>query len=548
MHCRVLWISCLLLFGYHAFAQSTKPSKYDKLKGELTPLRTCFDVTCYEIDLKVIPILKRLEGKNTIYFKANSNFQQMQIDLHMSMQIDSIKFGKKLLKYNRDSSVIYINMPRTISKGEVSAVSIYFSGIPIESKRPPWSGGFVWEKDNDGNDFIGVACESIGASSWFPCKDHWSDEPDSMHMRLSVPQHLTGVSNGRLISVSAPKNGYKTFHWRVGYPINLYGITVNIAKYVHMQDEFTPRIHQISTPLKLNYYVLEYNKTKAETHFKQVHTMLGCFERYFGLYPFWNDGYKLVEAPYWGMEHQSCVAYGNNYQNNKYGFDFIIIHESAHEWFANSITADDPAEMWIHESFTTYAEALYVECIKGKDMATKYLMEQRKLIQNKERMVGPRGVYFHDRKDNDIYYKGAWILHTLRHKLDNDSLFFGALYGFTQTFKHRITSTQEVIDYFSQATKYNLKPFFEQYLYELHLPEFEYKMDKTRDDRLIMRYRWSRVNRKLELPIQVTATKGKWETITPRKRWQLLDLNFFNEDDFDIRHENYLINIRRIEK
>lgn len=535
-----------IVFGNHTFAQKSKPTRQRVLQGKLNPNRTNFDVTFMDMQIKVIPSLKRIEGSNEIYFRAVNDISKIQLDLNYRLQIDSVVYAGKRMLYERDSNVFYLTFEQRIAKGALDKVTIYFSGMPRVAVKPPWDGGFVWSRDENGNPFIGVACEGIGPSIWFPCKDHWSDEPDSVEMKLTVPENLTGVSNGRLIAASQPHNGYRTFTWRVSNPINLYGITVNIGKYAHFEDQYDPWINRASMPLSLDYYVLEYNRDKATRHFKQVQRMMACFERFFGLYPFWDDGFKLVESPYWGMEHQSCVAYGNDYKNNNYGFDFIMIHESAHEWFANSITANDPAEMWIHESFTTYAEALFVECNSAKEKALEYLISQRKLIGNQEPMIGPKGEYFHDRTDNDIYYKGTWVLHTLRHSIQDDSLFFKALLGFCNTFKHQIIGTDDVVNYFSKSLNRNLKPFFMQYLYTNKLPILRYKISRTADGKLIMRYRWTNTIKGLDMSIQVTATKNKWETITPRKRWQLLDLNYFDENDFKVNTDHSLILIQRI--
>lgn len=535
-----------IVFGNHTFAQKSKPTRQRVLQGKLNPNRTNFDVTFMDMQIKVIPSLKRIEGSNEIYFRAVNDISKIQLDLNYRLQIDSVVYAGKRMLYERDSNVFYLTFEQRIAKGALDKVTIYFSGMPRVAAKPPWDGGFVWSRDENGNPFIGVACEGIGPSIWFPCKDHWSDEPDSVEMKLTVPENLTGVSNGRLIAASQPHNGYRTFTWRVSNPINLYGITVNIGKYAHFEDQYDPWINPASMPLSLDYYVLEYNRDKAMRHFKQVQRMMACFERFFGLYPFWEDGFKLVESPYWGMEHQSCVAYGNDYTNNNFGFDFIIIHESAHEWFANSITANDPADMWIHESFTTYAEALFVECNSGKEKALEYLISQRKLIGNQEPMIGPKGEYFHDRADNDIYYKGSWVLHTLRHAVQDDSLFFVALLGFSNTFKHKIIETADVVAYFSKALNRNLEPFFKQYLYTNNLPTLEYKISRTADDKLIMRYRWANTVKGLNLSIQVTATKNKWETVTPRKRWQLIDLNYFDENEFKVNTDHSLILTKRL--
>jgi aminopeptidase N len=292
--------------------------------------------------------------------------------------------------------------------------------------------------------------------------------------------------------------------------------------------------------------VLRKNKSKAEDHFKQTHKMLEAFEFYFGRYPFEKDGYKLVETPYWGMEHQSCVAYGNDYENNLWDFDFIIVHESGHEWFANSVTAFDPGDMWIHESFTTYSEALYVEYWQNYESSKKYLHQQLSKVANAEPLVGPYDVYYHGRNDNDIYYKGTWMLHTLRNVLDNDSLWFNTLKDFSQTYSKQIISTQQVKAFFAKRTGLNLDAFFEQYLYTAALPVFEYKIEKKYDGRMVMSYRWKNAVKGFAMPVKVTVTKGKFETITPRKKWQLIDLNYFDEKDFKIFPDSYLIKVEKM--
>ncbi len=545
---KLLYLLASMALAHLALAQNNKLSKYDVYKGKLNPMRSCYDVKFYDIQVKVIPNQKKLIGSNEIHFLAMNDFQKMQIDLDNRMRIDSVVFNQQLISFTRDSSIVIIDLSTKLKKNQHQQVKVYFSGIPIEAKKAPWDGGFVWKKDSLGRDWVGVACESIGASVWLPSKDHWSDEPDSMRMNLIVPSDLVGVSNGKFSGKKDLHDGYTQYTWQVSYPINLYGITINIGKYEWINDTYHSRTEEKRDALNLSYYVLDYHVAIANKHFKQVHTMLSCYERFFGLYPFWNDGYKLVEAPYWGMEHQSCVAYGHDFSNNRYDFDFIIIHESAHEWFANSITADDPAEMWIHESFTTYAEALYVECMQGKKVYVQYLKDQKPEIKNKFPIIGERDVYFHGRTDNDVYYKGSWVIHTMRHVIDDDAAFFSLLKKFYQTHQYKIINTDKIIRFFNNNTNRKWDAFFEQYLKQPELPLLEYKIDKGNDGKLIVRYRWSSKTVKgFEMPIKVTMTKDKWETVTPMKSWQLIDLNFFDEMDFNIQTDHFLIKTKRIE-
>lgn len=529
--------------GFQASGQQKSFTRYDYLHGKLSPMRTCIDVKQYEITLKVEPAKKYISGHNDITFYSKNDFRKLQIDLHWKLRIDSIVYGNMPLQYYRDSSFTFIDFGFTVKKNQLRKLKIYYSGQPLEAKKAPWDGGFVWSKDASGNDWVGLACEGIGASVWLPCKDHWSDEPDSVKMHLIVPHELTGVSNGRLISVQDIGNGFKHFYWKTGNSINTYNISVNIGNYAHIHDTYEARFTPTNKPLMLDYYVLDENKDKAATHFQQVKGMLACYEKYFGAYPFWDDGYKLVETPFWGMEHQSCVAYGNNYENNRYDFDFIIIHESAHEWFGNSITASDPADMWIHESFTTYAEAIYVEYLMGKETALRYLKEQKRNIENREPMIGTYDVHYHGRKDNDIYYKGSWMLHTLRNVVDNDTLWFSALRNFSLRYKKQIINTATVIRYFSEATRMNLKPFFTQYLHKAGLPVLEYELKHTEDGRMEIKYRWSNIVKGFEMPVRATLTKDLFETITPMRAWQLIEPNYILPDDFKIQTDNFLIDL-----
>ncbi len=523
-----------------------KFNRYDYLHGKLTPMRTCFDVKHYNISVVVLPEKKFISGRNIITFLTVDEFKELQLDFSAEMKIDSIIYENKLLTFKRDSNATYVYFTHKVPKGSLEKLTVYFSGNPHIAKKAPWDGGFVWSKDSLGNDWVGLACEGTGASLWLPCKDHWSDEADSMDMYLTVPHYLVGVSNGQFIAEYSPARGYKTYHWKASYPINNYGISINIGDYLYLTDAYKSTNRKMDKDLLVSFFVLRYNKDRAKAHFKQVFTMLACYERFFDIYPFWNDGYKLVETPYWGMEHQSCIAYGNGYKNNKYNFDFIIIHESAHEWFANSITASDPADMWIHESFTTYAEALYVECTMGTEASQQYLNEQKPKIENKNPMIGPRDVYFHGRTDNDIYYKGTWMLHTMRNMIDDDSLWFSALEGFCNEFKMKIITTRDVLAYFNKATNRSWDAFFDQYLNHAQLPLLEYKVKMGTEGTIIVKYRWRNIVKGFNMPVKVTMTKDKWDFVTPTEGWQLIDLNFFEEKDFMIQTDKFLMATKKL--
>jgi aminopeptidase N len=521
-------------------------SKYEYLHGKLTPLRTCFDVKQYEITIKVEPAKKFISGSNAITFQVVKDFQKLQLDLFSILKIDSILFNRNKLTFTRDSNATFIDFGTKLKKGALQTIVVYYKGTPPEAKKAPWDGGFVWAKDSSGNDWVGLACEGLGASCWLPCKDHLSDEADSMKMHLIVPSKLTGVSNGRLMEIKDVSKGFTQFDWQVKNRINNYDITINIGNYAHIHDVYTSKFNTLNKELDLDYYVLKQNEQIAKAHFQQVKPMLDCFELHFGVYPFGDDSYKLVETPYWGMEHQSCVSYGNGYDNNRWGFDFIIVHESGHEWFGNSLSCNDPAEMWIHESFTTYSEAVYVECRSNYESAIRYLKEQRKYIENKMPMIGPYDVYYHGRNDNDIYYKGSWMLHSLRNAIDNDSLWFTLLRDINFKFNKSNVSTNQLIEFINVKTDRKWNGFFEQYLYQTQIPELEYKIIDKGGARLELRYRWSNTIKGFDMPIKMTVTKDKFEFVTPTRSWQIIDLNFFNPDDFKIQTDRSLITIKKL--
>jgi len=511
---KTLIIFYLGILTHSGFSQNF--TKRDSLQGGLPIERTYFDVLLYDLKVKVNPEEKYLSGVNHIIFKVVENTNRIQLDLFENMQIDSILLyqykgiskinpnennGKKL-KYQRQYDAVFIEFADVLEQETTQLLSFYYSGKPLEAENAPWDGGFVWKKDNNGKPFVGVAVQGTGASLWFPCKDSQSDEPDyGAWISIEVSEDLVAVSNGKLIRTIENQNKNKTWVWEVKNPINNYNITLNIGDYVHFSDRLND--------LDIDYYVLRENEQKAKQHFQQeVIPMLVCFQEKFGEYPFVEDGYKLVESPFLGMEHQSAIAYGNSYKKGYYGrdisgsgigtlFDFIIVHESGHEWFGNSITSRDIADMWIHEAFTTYSEAVLVECRFGYQNAIQYINGQGRMVENKIPIVGHFGVNYKS-KNTDMYYKGALMLHTIRHIIDNDQKWWELLLDYSNHFKHQIIEADDVIDFFVSKSGINLKPIFQQYLYGRNLPVLEIKTTKKG-----FYYSWKAETKNFEMPIEV---------------------------------------------
>tara|TARA_B100001287_G_scaffold276819_1_gene289737 strand:- start:676 stop:2331 length:1656 start_codon:yes stop_codon:yes gene_type:complete len=526
-------------------------SRKDSLRGSLTDLRSCYDVTFYDlfviVDEKEFSIEK---SYNIIYMKSKTDFNKIQIDLAQNLEVFFIEFEGDSLKFNREYDAIYINFDRLIKSGENIAIKVWYGGYPKEALNPPWEGGFTWEKDNNGNPWIGVSCQGIGASTWWPCKDHQSDEPDSMRLTCTVRYPLKTISNGNLIKDTTVWNQYldswtNVSEWFVSYPINNYNVTLCIGDYVKLEDKY---ISLIDT-LKLEYYVLSYNKEKAKLHFQQVKPMLECFENYFGKYPFKNDGYSLIETSYLGMEHQSGIAYGNKFLPGYNGnvdfidnlnFDYIIVHETGHEWWGNSITTNDIADLWIHEGFCTYSEALYVECIYGYDKMLSYINNQKKYVRNDKPVIG---LYNLNKKgSNDMYFKGSLMLHTLRNIINDDNLWFDILKDISIKYKHQTIDGQQVIDYIDSRTKIDLKYFFKQYLENKNIPILEYRIQKKgRNFTLI--YRWDCIE-KFEMPILINnGKKNVW--IKPNSSWQEYDLGNIDIEEFTFREDLFFFKVKK---
>ncbi|QHT68088.1 M1 family metallopeptidase [Rhodocytophaga rosea] len=518
----------LMLFIVPAQAQFTQSfTRYDSLRGSLTSARTCYDVVFYDLNLRVEPKERTIKGYNTIYYKTTADFNRLQVDLFRNMQISRILHHSEELKFERDSNAVFIKFPQIQKEGIIDSISIYYEGKPIIAANPPWDGGFSWEKDETGKDWIAVSCEGIGASLWWPNKDHLSDEPDSMRISCEVPTGLMCVGNGNLRSTTNLNDGYSKYSWFVSYPINNYNVSLNIASYTHFSDTYTA---QDGEKLALDYYVLPYNENKARKQFGQVKPMLACYEKLFGKYPFWKDGFALVETPYLGMEHQSAVAYGNNYLPGYAGqdlsgtgiglsFDYLIIHESGHEYWGNSVSAQDHAEMWIHESFCTYTEGLYLECMQNKEAAAKYIVGLRKAIENREPIIAPLQV--NASGSSDMYFKGANVLHTLRNVIDNDKLWFEIIYGIAQEFKIKNTNTQEIVAFINAKTGKDYTYFFNQYLRHAEIPVLEYRL-KPQGKKLTLEYKWTANVADFKMPVKIDMGNGKWITLTPTSQWQTL--------------------------
>jgi len=494
-------------------------TKKDSLRGGLRPERTAFDMIKYNLNISVDPKTKSISGYNAIDFIMIENQGVMQLDLFEDMKIDSIVFQNQQLNFQRKFNAVFIDFEKDLKKGSQHQLTFYYHGKPIIAERPPWDGGFVFDRDNNDNPWIAVAVQGTGASLWFPNKDHLSDEPDQAEIKITVPKDLIAVSNGRLID-EAQKGDLKTYHWQVTYPINNYNITLNIGDYVHFSDQFQD--------LDLDYFVLRENLSKAKKHFEQVKPMMTCFYEKLGEYPFKKDSFKLIETPYLGMEHQSAVAYGNKYLNGYLGgdlsgtgyglnFDFIIIHESAHEWFGNSISVKDIADLWIHEGFTTYAESIFVECEYGKQAALDYIHGQRQMISHNRPIIGHYGV--NSEGSSDMYAKGSNIINTLRTLVEDDDLWWKTLKEFNQEFAYKTTTTEEVIQFFSQSLNKDLSAFFKQYLFYKNIPELVFKSDSQSNK---VKYKWNVNVKDFDMPVEIkVGNTYKW--IFPKaETWKTL--------------------------
>lgn len=510
-------------FTKEASAQTGSITRAETLRGSITPEREWWDLQHYDLSVQFFPETKTIKGSNLISFKTVKAGNKMQIDLQEPLKMTKITHGSAELKFEREGNVYWVYLDKELPKGVDDSITVYWEGRPTESRNPPWSGGITWGRDDLGEHFITTTCQGIGASIWWANKDHGADEPDKgMNINITVPENLVAVSNGRLKKIDAnPQEKTKTYHWQVSNPINNYGVNANIGNYVHWEEKFKG----LGGDLDIQYWTLPHQKEAAMKQFKEVPRMLEAFEHWFGKYPWYEDGYKLVTVSYAGMEHQSSVTYGNWFRNGYrgrdvsftgigYKFDFIIVHESGHEWFGNNISMKDAADMWIHEGFTNYSENLFVEYWFGKKEGEDYVIGSRKNIRNEGNIIG---TYNSNREGSgDMYYKGGNMLHTIRNIINNDEKWRGILQGLNKTFWHQTVTTQQVENYISQQSGIDLSKIFDQYLRTTKIPLLQYKID---GDKLTVKY--DRVVPGFAMPIRATIN-GKEVIIKPTEATQVI--------------------------
>ena len=515
----IIFITLMFFCATCLTAQEKNFTRQDTLRGSVTAERVWWDLTYYHLDIKVNPKTQTINGQNTVQYKVLKVGEMMQIDLQEPMTISKVEQAGKSLDFRRDGNAFFIKMQEKQVVGTVKELTIHYGGQPTVAVNPPWDGGVTWAQDLNGNHFIATSCQGDGASMWWPCKDHMYDEPDSMLISVNVPQDLTDISNGRLRGVTKLDDGTHTFHWFVANPISNYVINVNIGDYVHFGEKYAGE----KGDLDCDYYVLRDNINDAKKHFVQVPKMMKAFEHWFGPYPFYEDGYKLVEVPYLGMEHQSSVTYGNGYQNGYRGhdlsgtgwglkFDFIIIHESGHEWFANNITYKDIADMWVHESFTNYSENLFLDYHYNKEAAADYVIGTRTNITNDRPIIGKYDV--NHAGSGDMYYKGGNMLHTIRQLIDNDEKWRQILRGLNKEFYHQTVATQQIEQYMSTYSGMDLQPVFDQYLRDTRIPQLALEIDKK-----CLKYRWKDVIKGFDMKVKVNVD-GKDIWIQPTLKEQ----------------------------
>jgi aminopeptidase N len=512
------------------------PSRADILRGAYGRYRANNDLLFYHLDVRVDPEKKFISGKNTIRFKMLKDDTRIQLDLHQALNVDKILFGSTELKYEREFGAVFVDFPETLHAGRVYSIDFYYSGNPLETGR---FGGIAFRKDPAGRTWINTACEGIGASIWWPNKDQWRDEVESMQISVSIPNDLVDVSNGKFMGKADLGDGYTRWDWLVHYPINNYDVSLNIGKYEHFSDHLGG--------LTLDFYALPEDLDKAKKQFAQAKGMLQAFQHYFGEYPFKKDGYKLIEVPYSGMEHQSAVTYGNHFANGylerdwtgvgiSLRFDFIIIHESGHEWFGNSITAADPSDMWIHEGWTTYLECLYVEYMYGHNDYLKYVNGYKTKVKNAKPIIAERGI--NAEPPQDQYFKGALFLNTLRSVVNDDRRWFKLIHDLYQHFKYKNVMTEDIVEFFNHKTGKDMTPISNQYLRHTAIPTLELKFSAGKET---VAYRWKVDEPGFAMPVRV-GKKDNWQIIQATTDWQTMKTTLAG-DNFEVATDLYYINV-----
>jgi len=512
----------------------------DTLRGSNTPERAWWDAAFYDLHVRVNPADSSIAGYNAITYRVIKPAREMQIDLQVPLVIDSVVQDGTELSARRDGNAFFVRLIARQPVGARKQIAVYYHGKPVAAIRPPWDGGYIWSRDSLARQWIATANEGLGASVWWPNKDIYSDEPDSQRVVITVPDSLIDVSNGRLRRTTPNSDGTTTYEWFVANPINNYDVAVNAGHYAHFSDTYAGERGNLS----LDFWPIDYHADTARKQFQQVKLMLQCFESWFGPFPWYEDGYKLVEAPHLGMEHQSAVAYGNHYKNGYNGvdrsatghgllWDFIIVHESAHEWFGNSITMKDAADMWIHESFATYAESLFTECQQGKKAGAEYTIGQRKLIKNDQPIAGIYGVNHEGSADQ--YEKGANMLHSIRQLVDDDARWRGIMRGLGKTFWHQTVSGKQIENYLSSRSGIDLGKVFDQYLRTTKVPTLEYKLQGSK-----LSYHWTNVVPGFAMPVKITTSPGKLAWIRPTEAWKTTTVSLNRPEEFHV-DENFYV-------
>ena len=531
-----LFCSVLSLKGQRLLEEKENFTRQDTLRGSITPERIWWDLTSYHLAVEVVPNLKFISGNNTIRYTVLKEYQTLQIDLQAPLKITKVTQDGITLKVIDDGNAHFVQLLKKQKIGNTESIVVYYQGNPKEAIQAPWDGGFSWKKDKNGNHFVATSCQGLGASVWWPCKDHMYDEVKNMKISVTVPRNLMDVSNGKLEKI-VDNGTTKTYHWSVDNPINNYGVNINIGDYTHFSEVYKGE----KGNLDMDYYVLKYNLEKAKKQFTDAPKMMKAFEHWFGPYPFYEDGFKLVEVPYLGMEHQSSVTYGNQFKNGYLGrdlsgtgwglkFDFIIIHESGHEWFANNITNKDIADMWIHESFTNYSESLFLDYYYGKKASSEYVIGLRKTIANKKTIIGKYDL--NNEGSSDMYNKGGNMLHTLRQVVNNDQKWRMILRKMNKKFYHQTVTTNQIEAFLSRETKLDLTPFFNQYLRSIEIPTLEYKVEND-----VLIYKWTAVVKNFKMPLKVFINQEPtWiyptseiqkKSLTYKKSTLEIDPNFY---------------------
>lgn len=506
-------------------AQDKVFTRADTLRGSITEERAWWDAVHYDIAVEPDYGSMTLAGSVRLRFRVLATGRTMQLDLQAPMEIGKVEWEGRPLDVTRDGNAWHVRFPEAPPTGSLQTLAISYLGKPQVAKRPPWDGGWIFTRDTQGRPWMSVACQGLGASVWYPCKDHQSDEPDSAALSITVPDTLVAVGNGRLRSRTPQPGGRTTYRWAVTNPINLYNIIPYIGKYVSWGETHPGE----AGPLACTYHVLDYELEKAKEQFKQVPGMLSCFEHWFGPYPFYADGYQLVQAPHLGMEHQSAVAYGNGFRNGYRGndlsgtgwglkWDFIIVHESGHEWFGNNISSKDVADMWVHESFTNYSETIFTGCQSGPKAGSEYVAGTRRLVRNDIPVVGRYGV--NDEGSGDMYYKGGNMIHYMRQLFRDDERFRLALRAMNDTFRHATVTYDEVVGFWSRQAGMDLSPLFHQYLRTTQIPTLSYRLRGRQ-----LEYRWTNCIGGYEIPVKVML-EGKTERwLKPTTSWHSVRLS-----------------------